>query len=106
MSIGRAVDPALVGVDVQVAAVEQLPPQLAPARQVVREEVARTQAEELLARGAVLRQHRVVDPRHALVLEHIVEQPLLVAPGAPLDRLVEHHEEEAVERLREQKLSR
>ena len=36
--------------------------------------------------------------------EDVVEQPLLVGVVVPPDRLVEHHEEEAVERLREQEL--
>ena len=53
---------------------------------------------------AVLREHRVVDLGDPLVGEDVVERCLLVGGARPVHRLVEHHEEEAVERLGEEQL--
>ena len=52
----------------------------------------------------VLGQHRVVDLGDPLVLEHVVEDTFLVDRVVPLDRLVDHHEEETVQRLRKEEL--
>ena len=68
------------------------------------EQIGGRESEELLARRPVLGEHRVVHLGDALVLEDVVERPLLVDRVVPADRLVEHHEEEAVERLREEQL--
>ncbi len=100
----RPVGAAFVGLDVQPAAVEELAPHPPSVCEVVPEQIGRRGPEELLARDAVLGQHRVVDLGHALVGKHVVERGLLVHAHVPADRLVEHHEEEAVERLREEEL--
>ena len=100
----RAVEPALVGFDMEPAMVEELAPDAAAVREVVLKQIPRRGAEKRLACGAVLGQHRVVDLGHTLVLEHVVEGALLVDRVVPLDGLVDHHEEEAVQRLRKEEL--
>ena len=98
------VDPSLVGFHVQTPAIEEFAPDTAAVGQIVTEEVFRCRAEKLLARGAVLREHRVVDLGHPLMLEDVVENALLVDRIIPTDGLVDHHEEEAVQRLRKEEL--
>ena len=86
---GRAVDPPLVGLDVQPAAIEEVAPDPAAVGEVVPEQIGRRRAQERLARRAVLRQHRVVDLRDALMLEDVVERALLVdrvVPDGPARR--------------------
>ena len=101
---GRSIDPALVRLDVQPAAVEELAPDPAAVGDVVPEQIRRCRAQERLSRRAILRQHRVVDLGDALMVEDVVEHLLLVDRVVPPDRLVEHHEEEAVQRLGEKQL--
>jgi hypothetical protein len=74
----RSVDSALVCLDVQPAAIEKLTPDLAPVGDVVLEEIFRPRAQECLAGRSILREHRVVDLGDALMLENVVERPLLV----------------------------
>ena len=100
----RPIDSALVGLDVEPAAIEEVAPDRAAGRQVVSKQIGRGRAEERLARGAILRQHRVVDLGDTLMLEDVVERLLFVDRVVPGDGLVEHHEEKAVERLREEQL--
>ena len=100
----RAVEPALVGFHMQTAVVEELAPDAAAMRKIVLEQIPRRSAEERLTRGPVLGQHRVVDLGDPLVLEHVVEDAFLVDRVVPLDRLVDHHEEETVQRLRKEEL--
>jgi len=69
-------------------------------REVVLVKIIRRQADKLLARAAILRQHRVVDFRHALVRKNIIQNFFFINRIVPAHRLVEHHEKEAVERLR------
>jgi hypothetical protein len=95
---------ALVGLDVQPAAIEELAPDLAAVRNVVPEQIGRRRTQELFSSRAVLRQHRVVDLCDALMCEHVVERLLLVDRVVPSDRLVEHHEEESVQRLGKEEL--
>ena len=99
-----AVEAALVGLDMQPAAIEEIAPHAPAVRQVVLEEVLRRHPQELLARHAVLGEHGVVHFRHALVVEGVVERTLLVDGVVPPQGLVEHHEEEPVEGLREEHL--
>ena len=56
------------------------------------------------SRVAPSRQHRVVDLCDTLVLEDVVERLLFVDRVVPDHRLVEHHEEKTVQRLRKKQL--
>jgi hypothetical protein len=100
----RTVDTALVSLDMKPAAIEKLAPDAAPVRRVVAKVFHRRGAEERFARRPVLREHRVVHLRHALMFEHVVENALFVDRVVPMDGLVDHHEEEAVQRLRKEEL--
>jgi hypothetical protein len=86
----------------QPSAVEELAPHAPAVGDVVTKEIRGRRAQELLARHAVLRQHRVVYLRHTLVREHVVERRLPVRAVVPADGLVQHHEEEPVQGLREE----
>ena len=101
---GRAVDPPLVGLDVEPSAIEEIAPHAATVLDIVLEQVLRRHADERLACRAVLREEGVVGLRHALMLEDVVEHALFVDRVVPADGLVEHHEKEAVQRLREEQL--
>ena len=101
---GRAVDPPLVGLDVEASAIEEIAPHAAAVLDIVLEEVLRRHADERVACRAVLREEGVVGLRDALMLEDVVEHSLFVDRVVPSDRLVEHHEKEAVQRLREEQL--
>jgi hypothetical protein len=63
------------------------------------EQIVGGSSQKLFPGHPVLRQHGVVHLGDALVCEDVIEGFLLVDGSVPLDRLVEHHEEEAVERL-------
>ena len=99
-----AVETAFLRFDMKAPAIEELPPHPARVTQVVREQLPRCDADELIRRGPVLPQHRVVGLGHAVVIECVVEERFLVSLVVPRDRLVQHHEEEAVERLGEEEL--
>jgi len=96
----RAIELALVGFHVQPSRLEKAPPHFAAVREVVFIKIIGGEAEELLARRAVLREHGIVDFGHALVQKDIIQNLVFVDGVVPAHRLVEHHEKEAVERLR------
>ena len=100
----RAVDTPLVSLDVEPSAIEEIAPHAATVLDIVAEQVLRRHAEKRFACRAVMRQKGVVGFRDALMLEDVVEHSLLVDRVVPADGLVEHHEEEAVQRLREEQL--
>jgi glutaredoxin len=96
------VEAAFLGFDPELAPVEEVAPEAASVGHVVPVEVAGPQTDELLARRPVLGEHRLVHLGDALMLEDVIEGRVLVGGVVPADRLVEHHEEDAVERLREE----
>src|SRR5262245_60380235 len=98
------VQSALLCFEVQPSAIEELAPDPTAVIEIVREQLARCDTDELVAGCAVLLQHRVVDLGHAMVIERVLEQRILAGAVVPGERLVQHHEEEAVERLREKEL--
>ena len=101
---GSAVATALVGLAVQRPGIEHGAPSGTTAREVVGVEVRRRHADELGQFAPVLPRVRVVGDGHPLVVKHVVEQRFLVRGSAPVDRLIEHHDEEAVEGLRKEQL--
>ena len=100
----RPVDPALVGLDMKPAAIQEVAPDAASVLEIVPEKVLRCKPEKLFRRRAVLRQHRVVHLGDALMVEDVVEHRVLVDRIVPADRLVQHHEKESVEGLREEQV--
>src|SRR4030095_12427046 len=97
-------DPPFVSFDMKPAAIEELTPDPSTVHEVVPEEVSRRCAQERLARGTVLLEQRVVELRDPLMREDVVERFLLVDRVVPHDRLIQHHEEKAIQRLREEQL--
>ncbi len=90
------VETPFVGDTVGVAGVEQGPPPATPGRHVVPKEFGWRHPDQRLARGPELLRHRGIDLRHVLMGKDVVEHRLFVDGGAPLDRLVEHHEKKAI----------
>src|SRR6266481_4195049 len=102
----RTVEPALVSEAVGVTSVEQLAPAPASGSDVVPEEVSRRHADKLRRLSAELLRHRRIHLGQALMGKDVVQHRILVDSRPPLDRLIEHHEEEPVlgaleERLQE-----
>ena len=102
----RGVEPALVRDAVGVSRVEQRPPAPAAGREIVPEEGARCQADQVLRAGPELRGHRGIDLDHAFMRKDVVQHRLLVDLRPPGDRLVDHHEEEPVLRALEERFQK
>src|SRR6185436_8874179 len=79
-------------------------PQIASVCEIVGKEIGRRPAEELIRAGAILAEHRVVDLGDALMFENVIEDGFFIAARIPANGFVQHHEEKAVERLREEQL--
>ena len=97
-----AVEPALVTFHVDAACVKHSPPQISAVSEIVNEEVVRRATEKLRRRSPVLCEQRLIDLDHVLMLEDIVQHRFLIHVWAPANRFIEHHEKEAIQRLREE----
>ncbi len=100
----RAVQAAFFRFDVEPSPVEELAPDPAAIDQIVAEEIRGSAPEQLLPHRPILRQHGLVGSRHPLVGEDVVQHLFLVHAVIPPHRFVQHHEEEAVQRLGEKQL--
>ena len=69
------------------------------------EEFRRRFPNELGQGHTVLASIGFVDDRHALMLKDMFEQRVLVRRVVPLDRLIQHHDEKPIDRLREEQLA-
>jgi len=88
-----------MGLDVQLTAVEELPPDAAARLEIVPIQIGWRQPQELVVHRAVLRKHYSVHLRHTLMPKDVVEELLFVRLHVPPDGLVEHHEEKTIQRL-------
>jgi hypothetical protein len=80
----------------RVPFVEQPAPAAPAGLEIMAEEDAGRHADEFRSGGAELLRHRGIHLRHALVREHVVQHCLLIDARPPFDRLIDHHEEEAI----------
>src|SRR6185503_381856 len=102
---GRTIHPSLVGLHMRVAGIEHRAPARLARFDIMREELRWRLADELRDGYAILPRVRLVHDRHPLMIKHIIEQRVLVRAVVPLDGLVQHHDEEPVDRLREEELA-
>jgi len=101
----RSIHPPLVGLGMDVPRVEHRAPSRLSGVDVVREELRRRFPDELRQRDAILASVGFIDDRHSLVMKHVLEQRVFVDVIVPLDGLIDHHDEEPVDRLREEQLA-
>src|SRR5206468_9267813 len=101
----RAVHAALVGLRVDMTRVEHRAPTRFASLDVVREELRGCFPDELRQRHAILPGIRFIHNRHSLMPEYVLEQRVFIGCIVPLDWLIQHHDEKAVDGLREEQLA-